>query len=110
MSGRDYLGEFEHIVLLAILRLDDGAYGVTVRREIETRIRREVSIGAVYATLDRLQDKGYVKSFQGNPTPERGGRSKRFFRVTTKGMMAVNRTHRVLAMMTEGLDLVRSWS
>jgi len=110
MSGRDYLGEFEHVVLLALLRLDERAYGVTVRGEIQARIKREVSIGAVYATLDRLQTKGYVKSFHGDPTPERGGRSKRFFRVTAKGMAAVSRTHRALDMMTEGLDLVRSCS
>src|SRR4051794_34437839 len=101
MAGRDYLGEFEHIVLLALLRLEDQAYGVTVRREIQTRTKREVSIGAVYATLDRLQTKGYVKSFRGDPTPERGGRSKCFFHVTSKGMVAVSRTHTALEMMTE---------
>ena len=110
MSGRDYLGEFEHIVLLALLRLDDEAYGVTVRREIQARIKRDVSIGAVYATLDRLQAKGYVNSFYGDPTPQRGGRSKRFFRVTAKGNAAVTRTHQALEMMTEGLALVRSCS
>jgi DNA-binding PadR family transcriptional regulator len=110
MPNRDYLGEFEHIVVLALLRLDDRAYGVTVRREIELRTEREVSIGAVYATLDRLETKGYVKSRRGEPTPERGGRSKRFFRVTAKGVAAVNRTQRALRSMTEGLDLVRSYS
>ena len=62
MSGRDYLGEFEHIVMLALLRPGDRAYGVTVRQEIEARTGREASIGAVYATLDRLENKGYVKS------------------------------------------------
>jgi PadR family transcriptional regulator PadR len=107
MSGRDYLGEFEHIVILALLRLADRAYGVTVRREIEFRIKREVSIGAIYATLDRLEAKGYVKSRLGEPTPERGGRSKRFFRVTPKGVTAVSRTQRALQSMTEGLDLIR---
>ena len=110
MFGRDYLGEFEHIVLLALLRLEEQAYGVTVRQEIQSRIRREVSIGAVYATLNRLETKGYLKSFQGDPTPERGGRSKRFFRITAKGRTAVNRTQRALQSMTEGLDLVRSYS
>jgi PadR family transcriptional regulator, regulatory protein PadR len=110
MFRRDYLGEFEHIVLLALLRLEDRAYGVTVRREIESRIRREVSIGAVYATLGRLETKGYVKSAHGDPTPERGGRSKRFFRVTAKGLAAVNRTQRALQSMTAGIDLVRSYS
>jgi PadR family transcriptional regulator, regulatory protein PadR len=110
MSNRDFLGEFEHIVVLALLRLADQAYGVTVRQEIEVRTDREVSIGAIYATLDRLEKKGYVKSHLGDPTPERGGRSKRFFHVTAKGVAAVNRTHRALRSMTEGLDLVRSYS
>ena len=110
MLERGYLGEFEHIVLLALLRLQDGAYGVTVRQEIQTRTNREVSIGAVYATLDRLQAKGYAKSFRGEPTPERGGRSKRFFCVTALGVRAVNHTQLALARMTEGLELVRSYS
>jgi DNA-binding PadR family transcriptional regulator len=110
MPGRDYLGEFEHITILALLRLADRAYGVTVRQEIEFRTSREVSIGAVYATLDRLETKGYVKSQRGDPTPERGGRAKRFFRVTAKGMLAVNRTQRALQNMTDGLDLIRSYS
>jgi PadR family transcriptional regulator, regulatory protein PadR len=110
MSNRDYLGEFEHIVILALLRLTDRAYGVTVRREIETRTGREVSIGAIYATLDRLEAKGYVKSELGEPTPERGGRSKRFFQVTAKGMAAVHRTHRAVQRMTQGLDLVGNLS
>ena len=110
MPGRDYLGEFEHITILALLRLADRAYGVTVRQEIESRTSREVSIGAVYATLDRLETKGYVKSHRGDPTPERGGRAKRFFRVTAKGMLAVNRTQHALQNMTDGLDLIRSYS
>jgi DNA-binding PadR family transcriptional regulator len=110
MSNRDYLGEFEHIVILALLRLEDQAYGVTVRQEIEFRTQREVSIGAVYATLDRLEIKGYVRSHRGDPTPERGGRSKRFFRVTAKGVAAVNRVQRALQSLTEGLGLIRSYS
>ena len=110
MTGRDYLGEFEHLIVLALMRLEERAYGVTVRQEIEFRTDREVSIGAVYATLDRLEDKGYVKSRRGDPTPERGGRSKRFFQVTAKGVAAVNRTHRALQSMTEGLGFIRSYS
>jgi len=110
MPDCDYLGEFEHIVLLALLRLEDQAYGVTVRQEIELRTKREVSIGAVYATLDRLERKGYVKSQLGDPTPERGGRSKRFFRVTAKGLAAVDRTRRAIQKMIEGLDLVGKYS
>ena len=110
MPVRDYLGEFEHIVVLALLRLGERAYGVPVRQEIELRTKREVSIGAIYATLDRLETKGYVKSHRGDPTPERGGRSKRFFRVTPKGTAAVNRTQLALQSMTEGLGLIRSFS
>jgi len=108
MSGRDYLGEFEHIVMLALLRPGDRAYGVTVRQEIEARTGREASIGAVYATLDRLENKGYVKSQLGEPTPERGGRSKRFFRITAKGTSAVNCTHRALRSLIQGLGLAGS--
>lgn len=110
MPKRDYLGEFEHVVLLAVLRLSNQAYGVTVRQEIEARTGREVSIGAVYATLDRLEVKGYVQSHAGDPTPERGGRSKRFFQVTGKGVAAVNRTQRALQNMIKGLDLIESYS
>ena len=110
MSDREYLGEFEHVVLLALLRLEDHAYGVTVRQELELRTQREVSIGAVYATLDRLERKGYVTSHRGEPTPERGGRSKRLFRVTGNGVEAVSRTHRALQSMMEGLGLSRSYT
>ena len=110
MSNRSFLGEFEHIVLLAVLRLDEQAYGVTVRREIEARTKREVSIGAIYATLDRLEAKGHVQSRAGDPTPERGGRSKRFFRVTAQGVSAVNRTHRALRNLSAGLNLLGSRS
>jgi PadR family transcriptional regulator len=105
MRGRDYLGEFEQIVILALLRLEERAYGVTVRQEIERRTQREVSIGAVYATLDRLEMKGYVTSRRGEPTAERGGRSKRIFRVTGRGAAALNRTHKALRNMAEGLSL-----
>lgn len=110
MAGRDYLGEFEQVVVLALLHLKDRAYGITVRQEIQSRTNRDVSIGAVYATLDRLERKGYVTSRRGDPTPERGGRSKRFFRVTAKGLTALERTHGALKSMAEGLDLRWSYS
>ena len=103
--SQDHLGGFEHVVMLALLRLSEDAYGVTVRQEIEARTGREVSIGAVYATMERLETKGYVKSRLGDPTPERGGRSKRFFRVTPKGLLAVNRTHTSLSRLLEGMNL-----
>ena len=84
MAG-DYLGEFEHLVLLAVLRLADEAYGVAVRREIAGRTGRDVSIGAIYITLDRLERKGFVKSRVGEPSVARGGRAKRYFRITARG-------------------------
>jgi DNA-binding PadR family transcriptional regulator len=107
---RDYLGGFEYVVILGLMRLGEDAYGVTVRQEIEARTGREVSIGAVYATLDRLEAKGYVKSHLGEPTRERGGRSKRFFRITPKGILVVKHTHSTLLRLMDGLDLVRSMS
>ncbi|HEV1284542.1 MAG TPA: helix-turn-helix transcriptional regulator, partial [Bryobacteraceae bacterium] len=102
---REYLGEFEQIVLLALLRLGKTAYGVPVRREIEQRTQRSVSVGALYSTLDRLETKGYVASWFANPTAERGGRAKRFFRVEPLGLKAVRRSQKAMATMLEGLDL-----
>src|SRR5882724_10445863 len=102
---QDYcLGGFEFIVLAALLRLEEQAYGVTVRRELEARTGRDVSIGAVYATLNRLEAKGYVRSRFGDPTPERGGRSKRFFRVTKLGEAAVKRSYEATRRLVAGLD------
>jgi DNA-binding PadR family transcriptional regulator len=83
------LGSLEHIVLLAVARLGSDAYGVTVRREIEKRTGRDVSIGAIYATLDRLESKGYVRSSIGEPTAERGGRAKRHFQIEADGTRAL---------------------
>jgi DNA-binding PadR family transcriptional regulator len=100
----DLLGEFEHLILLAILRLSGGAYGMSVRREIADRTGRDVSIGAVYATLDRLAAKGLVTSAMGDSTPERGGRAKRSFHLTGAGIAAVNRTRQELSKMLEGLE------
>ena len=99
----EFLGSLEQIVLLAVMRLDANAYGMTVRREIEQRTGRGISIGAVYATLDRLQAKGYVSSFMGEPTAERGGRAKRFFRIEARGERALQRSHAALRKMTDGL-------
>lgn len=110
MSSSDHLGSFEQLVVLAVLRLEGRAYGVTVRQEISLRAGREVSIGAIYATLDRLEGKGYVHSELGEPTAERGGRSKRFFRVTGKGMSVLYRTHQTVKNMTKGLKLAERHS
>ena len=98
-----HLGEFEQIVLLALLRLGDAAYGMAVRREIESRTGRDVAIGAVYATLDRMEEKALVKSSVGDPTPERGGRAKRSFRLTALGSVSLKQSQRALKQMTRGL-------
>lgn len=97
------LGEFEHLVLLAVLRLGPNSYGMRVRREIAERTGRDVTIGAVYATLDRLAVKGLVTSTLSDPTPERGGRAKRSFRLTGAGAEALNRAQQDIASMVEGL-------
>ncbi len=106
MAKGEYLGEFEQIVLLAVLRLGKEAYGVTIWEEIEKRTRRSVMIGAVYATLDRLEAKRYISSKVGDPTPQRGGRAKRFFKITTQGSAALTRSREILTSMWSGLDPV----
>ncbi|MGJ5815095.1 PadR family transcriptional regulator [Paludibaculum fermentans] len=105
MSKGDYLGEFEQLVLLALLRLGDEAYGMRVRQEIDERTGRQVAIGAVYATLDRMAEKGLVTSTLGEPTAERGGRAKRTFRATAEGMQALERSQQALRSMLDGLNL-----
>jgi PadR family transcriptional regulator PadR len=105
MPQRDHLGEFEQIVLLAVVRLGKNAYGVPVRREIEQRTKRSLTVGALYRTLDRLEEKGYISSWLSDPVPERGGRSKRYFRVEPLGIRALNASHRDLMAMWEGVDL-----
>jgi PadR family transcriptional regulator PadR len=97
------LGEFEYLVLLAVLRLDVDAYGMRVRREIAERTGRDVTIGAVYATLDRLSAKGLISAELSDPTPERGGRAKRSFHLTGVGIEAMNRSRRELQNMLEGI-------
>lgn len=87
---KPYLGEFEEIVLLAILRLRDNAYGMTIRQLVEEATGRSTSIGAIYTTLDRLEQKGFVSSRQGESTPERGGRAKKYFKVEGTGAQALN--------------------
>jgi DNA-binding PadR family transcriptional regulator len=105
MAKGDYLGEFEHVVLLAVARLRGEGYGVSIRKEIERRTGREVSIGAVYATLDRIEDKGLLESRDGDPTPVRGGRSKRHFRMLPAGARALEASRAMLDRMWEGVEL-----
>ena len=102
MGQRDSLGEFEQLVLLAILRLGTNAYGMTIRREIEERAGRPTSIGALYLTLDRLEQKGFVKSILGEATSERGGRAKRFFTVNPSGRARLRKSLGTLSKMAKG--------
>jgi PadR family transcriptional regulator PadR len=104
MKRGELLGSLEHIILLALAGLDESAHGMIVRREIEERIGRNLSIGAVYATLERLEAKGYVSSFTGEPTPERGGRAKRLFRVEAAGKRALVVSDQTLRRTTAGLN------
>ena len=97
------LGELEQLVLLALIRLDGDGYGVAVQRDIEERAARHVALGAVYTALNRLEEKGLVASRVGDPTPERGGRRKRLFRVNTAGRAALARSLDALRAMTRGL-------
>ena len=103
MARGAYLGEFEMLVLLALIRLGDDAYGVPISKEIERCGGREVTLGSVYAALERMEDKGLVKSRLGEPTAERGGRAKRYFTVTDQGLRAVQDTRRVLVRLWSGL-------
>jgi len=97
------LGEFEQLVLLALVRLGTEAYGVSIRDEIEQRARRDVALGAVYTTLLRLENKGLAASRLGDPTPERGGRRKKFYRPTAAGQRALRASLEALRGMTRGL-------
>lgn len=103
MPRGDLLGSLEHIVLLAVARLGADAYGMTVRREIEKRTGRNISIGAIYATLERLHAKGYVRSSLGEPTAERGGRAKRHFHIEAKGERALVTSQDAIRKMAVGL-------
>jgi DNA-binding PadR family transcriptional regulator len=98
------LGEFEQLVLIALVRLGSDAYGATVRREIEARAGREVSISAVYTTLERLEQKGLVRSWIGEPTALRGGRRRRHFELLPLGARALKVAYKTFAGMTAGIE------
>jgi PadR family transcriptional regulator, regulatory protein PadR len=105
MAAAPSLGEFEQVVLLAILRLGENAYGVTIGAEITECTGREPGPGALYTTLDRLEDKGLIHSRMGDPTPQRGGRAKRYFTVNAKGVAAIARAQRSYQRLLEGCVL-----
>jgi len=91
------------MVVLALMRLGEDAYGVPISREIQQRSGREVALGSVYAALERLEEKGFVTSQLGDSTPERGGRAKRYFQVTGKGLREIGEMHRTLKKLWQGL-------
>lgn len=106
MSKDGLPGAFEQFVLLAVLRLGEGAYGMTVRRELEEKTQKAVSLGAVYSTLERLEQKGYVRSFAGEGTEARGGRAKRFFAVEGAGLSALKEALEATDRLREGLAVL----
>src|SRR6185295_3740845 len=98
------LGDFEQLVLLALVRLGPDAYGATIRREIETRAGRELSISAVYTTLQRLEQKGLVRSRMGDPLPERGGRRRKHVELLPAGARALKAAYAAFSGMTAGME------
>jgi PadR family transcriptional regulator PadR len=107
MKARSYLGELELMLLLAVIHLEEEAYGVTISRELEAYRRRSVSLGSVYAAMERLEIKGLVISRLGDPTPERGGKAKRYFHITREGLRQVHETRRTLTKMWKTLPEAR---
>jgi PadR family transcriptional regulator PadR len=99
-----YLGEFEQLVLLAVLRLDGDAYGMTIRQTLQTIANRPSSLGSVYTTLDRLEDKGLLTSLVGKPLAERGGRARKFFKITGAGAQALKFALKSAESMKAGLE------
>jgi DNA-binding PadR family transcriptional regulator len=106
MPERSYLGELELMILLALVRLGDDAYGVPISKELLELAGREVALGSVYAALDRLERKRFLTSKMGDPTPERGGRAKRFFRITPAGIRALKTTRNALINLWTGIPLL----
>ena len=112
MTERGYLGEFELMIILAVIRLGEEAYGVPISLELERLRGRGVAVGSVYAALDRMESKGLVSSTLGDPTPERGGKAKRYFRATKNGLRQVSETKRILSELWRKLPKLkeeRAW-
>jgi DNA-binding PadR family transcriptional regulator len=103
----DYLGEFEQLVLLALARLGDDAYGVTIRQTLVERAGRRASFGAIYSTIRRLEAKGLVRSFKGEPEAVRGGRAKKHVVLTARGRTAMKQSHAAIVRMADGVSDLR---
>lgn len=104
MNKTTYLGEFEHMILLAVLRLGEDAYGMSIRDELEVQARREVTRSAAYITLERLAKKGYLATRMGDPSPERGGRAKRYYELTGAGKEALRESGKALMNLWAGYE------
>jgi DNA-binding PadR family transcriptional regulator len=102
--SQDYLGEFEQMVLLSIMRLSDGAYGLAIKDELVTVAGREPSSGALYTTLDRMEKKGLLESSAGEGSQERGGRPRRYLRLTAEGKALLARSRSSLMALWDGLE------
>jgi PadR family transcriptional regulator PadR len=98
------LGEFEYLMLTAAARLSEAAYGAAIRQEIEQATGRRCSLGALYTTLDRLESKGFIETWMGDATPQRGGRPKRMVRVTAKGVLAASDFYAAVTRMSRGVS------
>src|ERR1700733_8403446 len=98
------LGEFEYLLLTAAARLGEDAYGAAMRQEVEDTIGRRCSIGALYTTLDRLEEKGFIKTWMGDPTPQRGGRPKRMVRITAEGIQAAEEFYAAIRRVSRGVS------
>lgn len=105
--SREAVGNFEFMVILAVMRLGDDAYGVPISKVIEESTRREVLVGSVYAALERLEAKGFVTSEVGEATPARGGRAKRYFRITKKGSRQIHETRDTLIKLWQGIPALQ---
>jgi PadR family transcriptional regulator PadR len=103
--SRESLGHFELLVLLALLRVGDEAYGVPIARELEQSGGKRIILASVYNTLERLEEKGMISSMRGRSTPERGGRAKRYFAITTAGRREVSAAKKVLTVLWRGIPL-----
>ena len=103
-TKRAVLGDFEQLVLLGVLRLKDAGYGAAIRQEIHARSGRDVSINAVYTTLDRLERKGLLRSWIGDPTPQRGGRRRKFYALRPAGISALQQSYQSLTAMARGFE------
>ena len=105
MGNSDILGSFEQLVLLALLRIGEESYGVSIRQELEETSQRTISLGAVYSTLERLEKKGLITSRHSSPDPVRGGKPRRHFKVLPEGELALGRSRDVMDKMWHGVSV-----